>query len=281
MIDWEYIGSRTIEILAEAALSSGIILGFFCCFLFLALILQLVTLSLRRRWYEILGERSWIALAAPGTVVHEAGHALFCLIFRHKILEMKLFSPESDGTLGMVRHSWDPESFYQRAGNFFIGTGPIITGVLVISCCTAWLLPDVWNELEMRNFYTFSDFCAALISMICRLIRGLLAPEIWQRWQTWLWLVITLLIGAHVTLSRADLKNAAAGFQLIPAAVFIFNLAVVWYRNPAELLLRYGGGHLLYALALLSFIVLILEAAVIMLNLPVFQRGAPGKTASR
>ena len=184
MIDWEYIGSRTIEILAEAALSSGIILGFFCCFLFLALILQLVTLSLRRRWYEILGERSWIALAAPGTVVHEAGHALFCLIFRHKILEMKLFSPESDGTLGMVRHSWDPESFYQRAGNFFIGTGPIITGVLVISCCTAWLLPDVWNELEMRNFYTFSDFCAALISMICRLIRGLLAPEIWQRWQT-------------------------------------------------------------------------------------------------
>jgi hypothetical protein len=55
LIDWEYIGSRTIEILAEAALSSGIILGFFCCFLFLALILQLVTLSLRRRWYEILG----------------------------------------------------------------------------------------------------------------------------------------------------------------------------------------------------------------------------------
>ena len=274
MINWEHLGSRTVEILAEAALSSGIILGFFCCFLFLALILQLVTLSLRRRWYEILGERSWIALAAPGTVVHEAGHAFFCLVFHHKILEMKLFSPAGDGTLGMVRHSWEPKSFYQRAGNFFIGTGPIITGVLVISCCTAWLLPDVWKELEMHDFYTFSDLCAGLLSIVCRLIRALLAPEIWQKWQTWLWLVLTLLIGAHVTLSREDLKNAAAGFWLIPVTVFFFNLAVVWYKNPAELLLRYGSGQLLYALALLAFISLILGTAVLILNLPVFQKTA-------
>lgn len=272
MIDWGYILYRTVRFLTDAAVSSGIILGLFGCFLFLALLLQLVTLSLRRRWYEILGERSWTILAAPGTIVHEAGHALFCLIFRHRILEIKLFSPDKNGTLGMVNHSWDSGSFYQRTGNFFIGTGPIIAGVLLITLCTAFLLPDVWDELEAPPSYSLSDLGIGFAAMVCRLIKALTAAAVWQRWQTWLWLLLTLLIGSHVTLSREDLKNAAAGFWLIPPGVFLFTAAFLWYRDPAELLLKYGSCELLCALTILSFIVLILGAFTLFLYLPVFQR---------
>ena len=277
MIDWGAIGSRTAEICIEALVSSGIILGFFCCFLVLAVLLQLVTLSLRRRWYEVLGERSWITLAVPGTVVHETGHALFCLLFRHRILEMKLFAPAPDGTMGMVNHSWDSRSFYQRAGNFFIGTGPIITGSCVIALLTVVLMPEVWEELDFPELYSFSDLWAALLSLLCRMVRTFCSAQVWSKWQTWVWVISTLLIGSHVTLSREDLKNAAAGIWLIPAAVLIFNFAVIWYHNPGKLLLEHGSGHLICTLAVLIFIILILGSFTILLHLPVFQSAPPEK----
>ncbi|MBR7138719.1 MAG: hypothetical protein IKD44_04175 [Lentisphaeria bacterium] len=280
-MDWEKLGSLTVNFLVEAAISSGIILGFFCCFLIAALLLQLVTLSLRRRWYEVLGERSWIMLAAPGTVIHETGHAFFCLLFRHRILEMKLFAPTPEGTMGMVSHSWDPKSFYQRAGNFFIGTGPIITGVSAIVLLTYFLMPEIWEQLDSHEFYTLSDLGAAFAALICRMIRTFCSAEIWSKWQTWLWLISTLLIGSHVTLSREDLKNAVSGIWLIPVSVLLFNFAVIWYRNPGELLLEHGSGHLVCTLSILFFIILILGTFDLLLHLPVFQRGTPEKKSAR
>ena len=43
---------------------------------------------------------------------------------------MALFSPDPvTGRSGYVRHSWHAGSPYQKAGNFFIGIAPMITGV--------------------------------------------------------------------------------------------------------------------------------------------------------
>ena len=282
MIDWESIGTQSVEYLLKAAISSGIILGLFCCFLLLALVLQLVTLNFRRKWYDILGEKSWIFLAAPGTVVHETAHALFCLIFRHRILEMKLFSPGEDGTLGMVNHSWDPKSLYQRTGNFFIGTGPIIAGTALIALATSWLMPEVWEELEPPEFYTLSDMAAGTLVLICRMLKVLFSLEIWQKWQTWLWLVITMLLGSHITLSKEDLKNASVGIWFIPLIVFLVNLGSIWYCDPVELLFKYGSTCIASAVAVMLFITLTLIFFDLLLHSPVFQRGAPEKNpASR
>ena len=98
----------------------------------IAFIMQLLSNLIRKSLAKIFGIQGYIYLTCPGVMVHEIGHALFCVIFRHKIVEMKLFSPEEDGTLGYVNHSYNPNSFYQRIGNFFIGTGPIWFGIVVL-----------------------------------------------------------------------------------------------------------------------------------------------------
>lgn len=275
MIDWPSIGSQCGSILLKAAASSGIILGIFCCFLLMALLLQLVTMSFRRKWYELLGEKSWVLLAAPGTVIHETAHALFCLLFRHRILEMKLFSPGEDGTLGMVNHSWDPKSLYQRTGNFFIGTGPIIVGTTVIAWATALLLPEVWEELAPPEFYTLRDMAAGILVLIGRMLKALFNLELWQKWQTWLWLIITMLIGSHITLSKEDLKNASVGIWFIPLIVFLVNLGMIFISDPVELLIRYCSTWIASAMVVMLFIAVILICLNLLLHLPVFQIGKP------
>ena len=275
MTDWEYIWERTLTYVVDAAVSAGIILSFFAAFLLFALLLQLITMSLRRKWYDILGERSWTLLAAPGTVIHETGHALFCLIFRHRILEIKFFSPQPDGTMGIVSHSWDTKSLYQRAGNFFIGMGPIITGIAAIITLTAFLVPEVWGELDAPKVYTLSDLGAAALSVTCRLIRAAGTPELWCKWQSWVWLLLVLLIGSHVTLSREDLKNASIGIIIIPVAVLLFNLGIFWYTNPAQQLLNSCSALLISLIAIFAFIIFVLGLINIFLHLPVFQSAPP------
>ena len=69
-----------------------------------------------------------------GTVIHELSHALFCIIFRHKILEMEVLSYDPGSkSLGHVSHSWNRRSLYQVIGNFPIGIAPLITGLTIFS----------------------------------------------------------------------------------------------------------------------------------------------------
>lgn len=92
--------------------------------LVLAYAMHLLSGVIRNYATRIFGYRAYIGLTALGVMVHELGHAFFCIVFGHKINDMRLFKPGSDGTLGYVNHSYNPQSRYQVIGNFFIGTGP-------------------------------------------------------------------------------------------------------------------------------------------------------------
>lgn len=280
MIDWELILSRVWEHVAAAGVSTGILLLILGCFVLLAALLQFVTTLLRNRWFELLGEKSWTFLAMPGTIVHETGHALFCLLFRHKIEEMKLFSPMPDGTLGYVRHTWEKKSLFQRAGNFFIGTGPVIFGTSVIIVVTAYLMPEVWREMELPSCHTPGDLAAGALSLVFRMVRELFRAELWTKYQSYIWIGVTLLIGSHITLSKADLENAGSGALLLPFLLFLLDLAVIHWVDPAELLLRRGGSFLAGALAAVFFVLLILTGFTLLIYLPAFRKGSP-KPASR
>lgn len=189
--------------------------------LLLALVMQFISVSLRRSLANIFGVSLYILLTAPGVAVHELGHALFCIIFRHKIEDMKLFSPEEDGTLGYVSHTYNTKSIYQRIGNFFIGTGPVWLGLTALWFTSAWLLPQ-----EMTCSYdSISGFLSSFSSEF-------FSFGFWARWQSWLWLYLSFAVTSHITLSAPDLLGAADGIiaiiNLVLAACFCFGWLGEW-----------------------------------------------------
>lgn len=199
-----------------------------------AFVMQLLSNSIRKSLAKIFGIQGYIYLTAPGVMIHEIGHAVFCLIFRHKIVEMKLFSPEEDGTLGYVNHSYNPNSFYQRIGNFFIGTGPIWFGVAVLSLISWLLLP---NEMQISDFFSLN---------------------FWGRWQSYIWLYLALTISSHITLSPPDLAGSVDGGIAIMATALMGFLLLGWCGDWENEIIEFLKNMFLSSLSIFSFIIILL-----------------------
>jgi hypothetical protein len=189
----------------------------FMPYLFFAIIMQMITKFIRKRLASLLGEKLYIYLTCPGVMIHELSHALFCIIFGHKIQEMKLFSPENDGTLGYVNHSYNPKNPYQQIGNFFIGTGPIWGGVLLLYVASYFLLPE--GILNLTN---------GLPETLKLFFNHLISPEFWTNWQSYLWLYIVLAVSSHITLSQPDIQGALLGSIFLISLIFLIELIVAW-----------------------------------------------------
>lgn len=83
------------------------------------------------------GFNSQIYVGGLGVVIHELSHLVLAIIFRHRINGVCLLripnpNDPTDKSLGYVNHSWNTRSIYQSIGNVFIGTAPVICGVLII-----------------------------------------------------------------------------------------------------------------------------------------------------
>ncbi len=244
-----YVGSalwNTVLILA---------IGLLPC-LVVAFVMQKCSNAIRSRLVSVLGIKGYVYLTAPGVMIHELSHAFFCLIFRHKIIEMKLFSPEADGTLGYVNHSYNPKSFYQRAGNFFIGTGPVWGGIFSLWVVSRLLLPSAMFQ---------QDSISAFFS-------GIFSFSLWQCWTTWLWLYLVLTISSHIILSRPDLSGAGDGAVVIIILVLLCNLLLGWYSNPGEAFFRHGLPVMLNILSLSLSMILLLGMLACLLSLFIRRR---------
>lgn len=68
-----------------------------------------------------------------GVSVHEFSHYIFCILFKHKITDVKFFKPNWDtGVLGYVNHSYNTKSLFQSIGQVFISIAPMIVGSSLI-----------------------------------------------------------------------------------------------------------------------------------------------------
>lgn len=171
------------------------------------------------------GWKGILVTAIIGTPVHELGHAVMCVIFRHKIDDIKLIRPfasKHDGIMGFVNHSYNPKSLYQKIGSFFIGVGPIIFGSFAMFLAMRFLMSKMYN-----NFHTFvleeykkvvgfdNTFFIGLKNVFIQLTRELFSYSNLLSLKFWVFIFIIISIASHMALSFADIKESARGIVFI------------------------------------------------------------------
>ena len=203
----------------------------------------LITLC-RKAFYKIVGENASkiiIATGIIGTPVHELSHALMCVVFGHKVTEIKLYQPDSDGTLGYVNHSYNPRNLYHQIGNFFIGIAPILGGSGVIFLLMYLLVPSIFSEvvdeLKFIPLISFNLFEASTYSASLQIFWDIV-EDIFGFTNTgsilwWVFIVLSFMIASHMELSTSDIKGGFKGFLFIAALLLIADIIMYFVSMPA------------------------------------------------
>lgn len=245
-------------------LTFGIAVSMFGLMFILGLLLYLFARFSRTTFTKTLGPRAEVFFTAwIGAPVHELGHAVFCLLFGHKITKINLFTPNSkDGTLGLVEHSYNKKNLYHRIGSFFIGAGPIIFGALIILALLQFLFPGGKEIISMlqKDSYAIHQAESGLIAYLKMIFDGLwtvgvsmFTAENIHSWQFWVFLFLTMAIAAHMELSPADLKEMGIGFLFIFLIMFVITLVYSMLFSSLKNILLYTVPFIAYLNQLLFF----------------------------
>lgn len=220
-----------------------------------------------RRFYANFGSESRVICYATGflgTPVHELSHALFCLIFGHKILEIKLFCLNSDdGTLGYVRHAYNKKNFYQRIGNFFIGVAPVLGISAVMYLVSYFLLPSFTSQMNVFADGISSGGFGEIMNGLKKSVSVFFSLVV--TWEWWVFLLIGIFLTPHMTLSGADMKSAMSG--LVFALVAVFVLDVCFAVIGGGLLENFTGGVVRLSGFLIVFLAMALLISLVALGI--------------
>ncbi|MGP1617791.1 hypothetical protein [Peptostreptococcus stomatis] len=199
--------------------------------------------------YNCFGMNGLVITGLIGTVVHEFSHMLFCLIFRHEIVEFSLFRPYKsrfDGVMGYVNHRCDRSSPYQMVGNFFIGIAPIIVGTGCMILFMRILLPEEFkatyqtfnqNMAYMSNINSIGDSLNIYINIVIAIIHNL-NPFIGHSWSRYIvFIYIMYSITSHMDLSKEDIINSRAGLLVFIIFTYSINLIFIVLGIKYQILL--------------------------------------------
>ena len=229
-----------VVILSKTIIDLFRLFGSIILFGFILYVLSSLT---RRIFAKTLGSKMEVYLTGwIGTPIHELSHALFCLIFRHKINDIKLFNTKSD-TIGYVLHSYDSRSWYQQIGNFFIGVGPIIIGTLIVYLLFILLAPELKSNIfkmphvqykQMFNseilsvlYYSVSNIFVYTYNIFINIIKNVITYSSFKSITFWIFLYLSISIASHMELSPADLSHAWKGMIVIFAVSLILNTFLI------------------------------------------------------
>lgn len=207
--------------------------------LLLAIAMQIAAEFVERFAYRLLGHKVYLWMFAwLGTAVHELGHAFFCVIFRHRIIDMQLFSLDpTTGTLGYVHSEFDRHNAFHVVGNFFIGIGPILFGSALIfflhgalvSYGTQGQLSSITINFETIGLWSgLLVFMQESISSAAFQLTNILTMDNLTNWKFYLFLYFAFSIGSSITLSLSDIRGALSGFGALIVILLVLNVLTLW-----------------------------------------------------
>lgn len=210
-------------------LGPGLLLGF---------LMHLISRRMEKSFIKLIGAKFYIwGFAGIGTIIHELGHAIMCIVFWHRIRDISLFNPVGKGgQLGHVNHSYSRGNPYQLIGNFFIGIGPIISGTLAIYWISLYLLDYTFfsflNSISFGGVDSFSfqavqELLVNIVDRSSEFIAMFFQTSYLTNWKFYLFLYLVFSIGSNITLSPPDIKGAWSGFLATILFLFLFNLVIL------------------------------------------------------
>ncbi|KEK22213.1 hypothetical protein [Bacillus gaemokensis] len=211
----------------------------------------------RTYWTRAFGRKGFLLSAWIGVPIHELGHAVMCVLFRHQIVAIQLFPTNTNnGYLGYVKHQYNPKSIYQRIGNFFIGIAPIFSGMIVLILSMYYFVPQSFslfiNNLEINtqspsiNIEVIQNIFLSSMLLVKSLftISNLSTPSFW------LFLFIAICISTHIALSKPDIEGSLDGLITIFIFLFLFNTIAGFFHYDSNQLI---GNLVKYNTYLLAF----------------------------
>ncbi len=159
-----------------------------------------------------------------GVPLHEFSHLISAKLFGHRVVDYRLFAPDpATGTLGYVRHGPTRPTFYQRAGNFFIGVAPLVGGALGIGAIMIWTLGAdrflAWlqrtADAPLFPWQHLEGWGSLFRHLAGRSV--VLADLVWQARTPWLplQLYLGIAVASHMAPSGRDLVGATRGAFLV------------------------------------------------------------------
>ena len=205
------------------------------------------------------GRKAIKASAIIGTPIHEAGHAFMCLLFGHKINKIQLYQPSPSGSLGYVSHSYNKKNLWQNIGNFFIGLGPIFSGLIVISAILFICFTNAANEFFANAFSLVKS--EDTVWSILKEVFALLWHMITEAGNLFVKIVGFLLMSAivlHINLSPQDIQNSKTGLAAYAIIAGVFTLVTSFFGASVVSAIRAG----LHMFATYCFVVFALIIAI-------------------
>lgn len=242
-------------------LCSGALFGVYIVF---GLLMNGIELLNSQMIFRSFGYIGILATGLIGTVVHEFSHALMCLVFRHKIIEIAWFRPAGamkDGVLGYVHHMYDPTNLYQQIGNFFIGIAPILLGSVVVMVLYRLMLPRSAKQFkeqmngQLRNVgngFKLGSIVTLFFKLMGSLLGSLFNKENVKKIRFWLFLFMTYSITSHMSLSMADLSGAMVGLGTMLGIIVVISFVLVVLRLPVSKCTRWLVRYNVFIMSIFS-----------------------------
>ncbi|MFC1995440.1 hypothetical protein ACFLVM_00995 [Chloroflexota bacterium] len=233
--------------------------------LFIHFISQLTFNSLGRSF----GRKGTYFVTWLGTPIHELGHAVFCLIFMHKIIEIAFFKPNPlTGTLGYVRHTWNRSNPWQVIGNLFIGIGPVALGCVALFAVFYLLIPNSsqgWNSILVRfnnvgQNYSIGNYFAIFRDSSFAMAKLVFTISNLTNWRFWGFCYVSICVASNIRLSMPDIKGALSGFGCVTLPFLVINFLGLVSGFGGENILPFTASSLgvIYSLLILALIMVLL-----------------------
>lgn len=179
---------------------------------------------------EDFGNGFLVAIGWLGIMLHELGHAAMAVLFRHKILGIKLVQlhdVDNSDSLGYVNLAMARKSFYQKLGNFFIGIAPFLS-------CSGFLYGMHYLLLGTRHNFYVSGGNNSFISMLLSIKTswqniGLnVTDDLHYPIKGLIFLALVVMVSlTGFAISEPDWRYTVRGLRVYIEASFILALAVM------------------------------------------------------